>query len=168
MKEFSQTQAHKLVDENPEAAFHRIYAVKMLAKDPSYKYDPSNVPTLDELLLCKQRLMPLKRATAPRSQPRQQQNPERSRLSFRDNERNLMRVVDFDWRNPDNDEQFVDDRERAMAKTIRGLEQKAIAESKSKSELTEKLSKLEKSVEKITTDSRPKSRKQSKKDLDTS
>jgi hypothetical protein len=34
----------------PIAAFHRLYAVKMLAKDPSYKYDPSNVPSLDELL----------------------------------------------------------------------------------------------------------------------
>jgi hypothetical protein len=83
MNEFSQTQAHKLVDENPEAAFHRIFAVKMLAKDPSYKYDPSTVPTLDELLTAARTPDAANNgATAPRSQPRQQQNPERSRLSF--------------------------------------------------------------------------------------
>jgi hypothetical protein len=163
MQEFSQTQAHKLVDENPDAAFHRIYAVKMSAKDPSYKYDPSNVPTLDELISGQRTSETSSTSDASAETAAATEIP----TDLASITKELDGVVDFDWRNPENDSRFVDELELAMVKTIRGLEQKALAESKSKSELTEKLSKLEKSVEQITTDSRTEGQKAVQKDLDT-
>lgn len=162
MQEFSQTQAHKLVDENPEAAFHRLYAVKMLAKDPSYKYDPSNVPSLDELLSGKQ-------AEATGTVAENATNATAAELpaELTAITKDLDGEIGFDWRNPENDHMFLDDRERVMATTIRELEKKAVAEAQSKSELTEKLGKLEKSVETITTNNQTEEQKAVRRDVET-
>jgi hypothetical protein len=164
MNEFSQTQAHKLVDENPDAAFHRIFAVKMLAKDPSYKYDPSTIPSLDDLLASAR--TPEAGNNGETAQPQQPAaQPGQVPAELAEITKGLDSVVDFDWRNPDNDELFVDDRERQMAQVIRGLEQTAIAKT---SELTDKLSKLEQSVEKINTETQTEQQKAVQQELNTS
>jgi hypothetical protein len=161
-QEFSQTQAHKLVDENPDIAFHRIYAVKMLAKDPSYKYDPSNVPSLDELLSGATAPAASDNAAKTADAPAGELPAELTAIT-----KELDGEIGFDWRDPANDHMFLDDREKMMAGTIRELEKKAIAEAQSKKELTEKLGKLEKSVETITTNNQTEEQKAVRRDVET-
>jgi len=106
--ELSRAAAEKLVDENPDAAFIRAYAVKMLAKDPKWDYRNAEMPTLDDLLSANGKI------TAP------QITREPSEVT-----KTLDGLFNWDWRDASLDEEnFVDDTERALASAVRDLEAK--------------------------------------------
>jgi hypothetical protein len=140
--ELASFEAHRLVDENPDIAFHRIYALKQLSRDPDWQYSPDKVPNLDEIVFGNGKVETP--AAAKRAETASPTPKDLAELT-----RDLDSVIDFNWRDEKNDDQFVDEREMKMAQTIRGLEAKAIAEGQIKSELSEKLASLEKNVEKI-------------------
>ncbi len=126
--ELSQHAAHKLVDTNPDATFARAYAVKMLQQNPYWDPAKATIPTLDELIANQGAASATTPATAT-------QNAQVSELTAE-----LDKTLGFDWRDPANDEEFlVDDREKALAKSLRAMEQKLQAEAASKTELEEKL-----------------------------
>lgn len=108
--------AHELVDSNPDATFQRAYVRKMLAKDPAFDYTKAEIPTLDDLVNGK--LAPVKEAA-----------PAAEMAELEELTKDLSAVLEFDWRDPANDERFIDDRELAMAKALRGLEARAKTQS---------------------------------------
>jgi len=122
--------AHELVDANPEATFHRAYAVTMLAKNPNWDAtNPALYPKLDDLVA---------NGVPPNgSQP----PPAKAALpaDLASATADLDSALGWDWRNPELDDNFVDERELAMAKTLRVLEAKATEESAKVKDLDEKL-----------------------------
>ena len=132
-EEFSQYAAHQLVDANPDATFRRAYAVKMLQKNPNWDVANATYPSLDELIAGD--------GTPPKAdteKPALSSPPPELRQVTAD----LDKALGWDWRNPALDENFVDERELAMAKTIRTLEAKAAEEATQLKELNEKLEDL--------------------------
>lgn len=122
--------AHELVDSNPDATFQRAYVAKMLAKDPAFDYTKAEIPSLDDLVNGR---------LAPVQEQSRADMPELEALT-----KELGDVLDFDWRDPANDHLFVDDRELAMAKALRGLESRAKAEGPDLAAARIRLAELEK------------------------
>ena len=114
--ELSQLAAHRLVDSNPDAAFQRAYAVKMLQQNPKWDVASATLPTLDDLIAngtkAKEKV-PETKAPAPPAE-------------LAEVTRELDNQLGWDWRDPSLDENFVDERELAMAKTLRALEQQPL------------------------------------------
>lgn len=108
-----QAAAHALVDANPDDTFRRAYVIKQLQRDPAWDYNQHEIPTLDQLL---------DGAITPNMAMAAESDPELEGLIA-----DLDKQINWDWRDPEQDDRFVDDRERAMAKTIRGMEAKAEA-----------------------------------------
>lgn len=115
--ELSQLAAHKLVDSNPQATFERAYAVKMLQKNPLWDLENAKYPNLDDVIA---NGIPAPNATA--FSDRATTPPT---ADLQDVTSELDKTLGWDWRNPELDENFVDERELTMAKTIRALEAKA-------------------------------------------
>lgn len=137
--ELSRHAAHELVDANPDATFQRAYAVKMLSIDPNWNPAKANIPTLDDLI----------RGNVTGSQTTtettaSEQIPELAELTAE-----LDKALDFDWRDPANDGEFTDERERQLASTLRAMEAKVKAEVTEKTDLKTQLEKLNKDVEDI-------------------
>jgi len=131
-EEFSQYAAHKLVDANPDATFQRAYAVKMLQKDPKWDVANAKYPSLDDLIANggAQGTVHSTPSTPPTTS---------APAELRDLTGELDSTLGWDWRNPELDDNFVDERELAMAKTIRALEAKAAEGSTQAKELEERL-----------------------------
>jgi hypothetical protein len=111
--ELSQHTAHKLVDTNPDGAFQRAYAIKLLAANPSLDLSTVKIPTLDEVI---------SGATAPTdtaSTTAAAALPNLTELTAE-----LDKEINWDWRDESLDKNFVDGRELAFAKTLRGMEAK--------------------------------------------
>ena len=160
-KEYSQFEAHQMVDTNPEAAFQRAYVVAKLKQDPTFDYRNAELPSLDDLVNGKLAPSTVSTETVDAAIP----------TEITDVTKELDSVLDWDWRNPELDANFVDERELAMAKTVRALEAKALSESKAKSELSEKvvkLEKLEQTVQSMEKASETEAQKAFNKDLETS
>lgn len=129
--ELSQHAAHSLVDANPEATFKRAYAVKMLAKDPNW--DPASpIPTLDELISGN-----AQPAARPQATP-----AEISALTA-----DLDKALEWDWRDEKLDENFLDAREQALAKTLRAVEAVSKAAIAEKEEANRQLADKAKELE---------------------
>jgi hypothetical protein len=114
--ELSQYTAHKLVDTNPEAAFKRAYAIALLTKDPQTDLRTVKMPSLEEVIA---------RGSEPvNAAPITADVPELKDLTA-----DLDKTVDWDWRDEKLDENFVDARELAMAKALRGMEVRVKADA---------------------------------------
>lgn len=133
--EYAQFAAHSLVDANPEAAFQRAYALTMLQKDPNWDYRSAKIPSLAELTANNGQL--------PQNEPQTRTLDELTK--------DLDKELAFDWRDPQNDGDFVDERELLMANTLRAIEAKAVADSTTASELQAKLEKAEKDLAELST-----------------
>lgn len=137
--ELSQFAAHQLVDTNPDATFRRAYAVKMLAKNPNWDPATATIPSLDDLIAGTAAAAPATKSDTPAVPP------ELATMT-----KELDESLEWDWRDPALDENFVDDREKAMAKSLRALEATAKNTSTESSELKAKLDKAEKDLEALT------------------
>ena len=122
--QLSQHAAHALVDANPDATFARAYAVKMLQKDPNWDPATAAIPTLDELL-----------AGGVATHSETSAVP----ADIAEITSELGTEIDWDWRNAENDSNFMDDRERVMAKALRAMEDAAKAVTAEKDDLKGKL-----------------------------
>lgn len=129
--ELSQHTAHKLVDENPESAFRRAYAIKLLAANPATDLATLKIPTLDEVIAG------VGGATSAAALP------DLTELSV-----DLDKELGWNWRDETLDHNFVDGREMALAKTLRGMEAAAKAETAEKKALEEQLGQLKQQAEK--------------------
>jgi hypothetical protein len=110
--ELSQHLAHSLVDNHPNETFQRAYVIARLQKEPGWDWKTASIPNLDDIIAGNGHAAS---ATA--------QSPVSSgeTASLADE---LTKMLDFDWRDPANDDQFFDDRERTMARTLREMEAK--------------------------------------------
>ena len=135
--ELSQYAAHQLVDSNPDATFQRAYAVKMLQQNPQWDYRTATIPTLDELIAGNGN------KTVDIAPPTP--NADLDKLTA-----DLSNQLDWDWRDESLDENFVDDREMALARTVRAMEAKVQAEATSNAELQQKLEQATKELEGVT------------------
>lgn len=105
LQKLKQEAAHELVDANPEATFRRAYAIKKLAADPEWDPQTATIPSLDEIIAGP---VTASDAAAP--------------ADLSELVKGLDDVIGWDWRDETLDDQFQDDRELVMAKTIRSLE----------------------------------------------
>jgi hypothetical protein len=129
--ELTQHAAHSLVDANPEDTFRRAYAVRKRALDPKWDVATAAIPTLDEIIAGD--------GAQPAAQPATSQ-------PVPDDVRTLTAELDaelhWDWRDPDLDDNFVDEREKAMAKSLRALEAAANTRAAEAAELQAKVAEL--------------------------
>ncbi len=103
--EFRTHAAHSLVDENPEATFQRAYVATKLRQDPAFDYRTATIPTLAEVV---------------NGQVQSGSSiPDADVLALT---KSVDDALGFDWRNPDNDGNFLDDRETVLANALRQLE----------------------------------------------
>jgi hypothetical protein len=107
--ELSQFTAHQLVDKNPDGAFQRAYAIKLLAANPNTDLRTVKIPTLEEVI-------------ARGSEPANTAAPAVDVPELKDLTADLDKTVEWDWRDEKLDGNFVDEREQAMAKALRGME----------------------------------------------
>lgn len=142
--ELSQHAAHKLVDANPDATFKRAYAVKMLSINPSWDPSTATFPTLDELIAGHANGNGNGHAADTAAKP--ELSGEITNIIA---ELDKDADIDWDWRDPANDDKFTDDRERTLVKGLRAAMATAETETAEKRELKEKIDKLEKAVEGI-------------------
>lgn len=130
-REYAQSEAHKLVDTNPDAAFKRAYAVTMLKADPNWDIETATFPTLAEVIANGG-----KSADAVTSKPVEM--PDLAPLTTE-----LEKTVDWDWRDESLDDNFADERELALAKFARAAEVKAQTDATENAELKTKVGDLE-------------------------
>jgi hypothetical protein len=125
VSQLKQTAAHELVDTNPDATFQRAYAVKMLARDPNWDVKTAPIPSLDDIISGK---------LAPARADAETPSVDLSELT-----KGLSASIDWDWRNPELDVNFVDEREQSMAAAMRAFEAHAKAAEAAKQEAETKL-----------------------------
>ncbi len=129
----SQHAAHELVDANPDATFQRAYVIKMLARDPSFDPKTATLPSLDDIVNGS-----FTQSTQAET-PAQGQSTAPPTGDLAELTAELDDTLEFDWRDPANDENFYDDREKALAKALRGMEAQAKAASDAKAALEKDL-----------------------------
>lgn len=108
LTKLKQAAAHDLVDKLPEQTFKRAYAIKKLAADPTWDPNTGEYPNLDDLVKGV--------ATAA---------PPTSDVDLSSLTKDIDGLVGWDWRDESLDDNFVDDRERTLARAARQLEAKA-------------------------------------------
>ena len=132
--ELKQDAAHDLVDRNPDGTFQRAYVIKMRQLDPAFDYTTAKIPTLEEMIAL---------AKAPAPEPAQPQSAEQA-AELEGITAELEKTLGFDWRDPANDDRFLDNRELVLAKTVRALEAAAkTTPAGVPAEIQEKLEKFE-------------------------
>jgi hypothetical protein len=119
--ELSQFTAHKLVDTNPEAAFKRAYAIALLEQDPKTDLRTVTIPTLAEVIA--------RGSESPNTAPITADVPELKDITAVFDSLDEDSRIDWDWRDEKFDYNFVDERERALAKALRGMESRVKADA---------------------------------------
>ncbi len=133
--ELTQYTAHSLVDTNPDAAFRRIYAVKMMRQDPNWNPQTAEYPKFEDFISQSQTA-----AATPTQRPEVPANLAELTSGLEDE-------FGFDWRDPKNDDRFVDDFEKNVAIALRSFEADASAKTTENTELKQQLEDLAKQIE---------------------
>lgn len=107
--ELRREAAHALVDSNPEQTFQRAFVKVMQSENPSYDYTKEQLPTLKEFI-------DFRNGKSETPATDSELTQKLAQATARLNE-----SLDFDWRDPANDGNFIDE-ELAMVQAVRELE----------------------------------------------
>ncbi len=122
--QLQQTAAYELIDSNPEATIQRALLVAALSRNPYL--DPSTValPTLDDAIakLLAPAGSPAATADAPAKTSDQPSGATTLPAELQAEIDALDDALGFDWRDPANDAEFLDNRELGLARTVRQME----------------------------------------------